>query len=85
MGVVPRNFMVATGVSIFIPPVATLPAMNVNVPLVRLNRVEFEVPFGSYTNSFSTIRALLERLNAVPSVNVMPTLPLAPVWTTSPL
>src|SRR5215472_15653998 len=31
------------------------------------------------------IIALLERLKVVPSVKVMPTLPLAPVWTTSPL
>ena len=39
-GVVPRMPMVATGVSTFMSPVfATLPATNVNVPLVRLNKV----------------------------------------------
>ena len=44
--------MVATGVSILISPVfAMLPATKVNVPLVRLSRVEFDFPFGSYTNS----------------------------------
>src|SRR5438046_9802951 len=46
-GVVPRMPMVATGVSIFISPVfATLPAMNVNVPLDRLKNVDFGLPFG---------------------------------------
>jgi hypothetical protein len=47
-GVVPRIPMVATGVSIFISPVfATLPAIKVKVPLVRLIRTEFDEPFGS--------------------------------------
>src|SRR4029434_3508028 len=67
-GVVPRTPMVATGVSIFISPVlAILPATNVNVPLVRLNNVELDFPFGSYTNSLKAMRALLDRLNEVPS------------------
>jgi hypothetical protein len=30
-------------------------ARKVNVPLDRLNSVEFDVPLGSYTNSFNTI------------------------------
>src|SRR5258708_22339020 len=52
-GVVPRIPMVATGVSIFMSPVfAILPATKVNVPLLRLNKVELDFPFGSYTNSF---------------------------------
>ena len=47
-GVVPRIPMVATGVSIFISPVfATLPAIKVKVPLVRLIRLEFDELFGS--------------------------------------
>src|SRR6266498_5346458 len=63
-GVVPRIPMVATGVSIFISPVfAILPATKVNVPLVRLNKVELDFPFGSYTNSVKAIRAVLDRLN----------------------
>jgi hypothetical protein len=47
-GAVPRIPIVPMGVSTFMLPVcATLPAMKVNVPLVRLSRVEFELPFGS--------------------------------------
>ena len=47
-GVVPRIPMVATGVSIFMSPVfATLPAIKVKVPLVRLIRLEFDELFGS--------------------------------------
>src|SRR5262249_53244991 len=47
-GVVPRMPMVATGVSTFMSPVfATLPAMNVKVPLVRLNRDELDFLLGS--------------------------------------
>ena len=77
--------IVATGVSIFMSPVfATLPATKVKVPLVRLNKVELDVLFGSYTNSFRTMRALLDRLNEVPSVKLMPTRPSAPVATASP-
>ena len=68
-GVVPRTPMVATGVSTFISPVfATLPATKVNVPLVKLNKVVLDVLFGSYTNSFKTMRALFDRLKEVPSV-----------------
>ena len=75
--------MVATGVSIFMSPVfAILPATKVNVPLVRLNKVELDVPFGSYTNSLKAMRALLDKLNEVPSVKLMPSLPSAPSWTT---
>ena len=85
-GVVPRIPIVATGVSTFISPVfATLPAIKVNVPFVRLMRVELFDPLGSYTNSFNTIRALLEILNVVPSTKIMPSLLSAPVETTSPL
>ena len=77
--------MVATGVSIFISPVfATLPATKVKVPLVRLIRLELDVLFGSYTNSFKTMRALFDRLKEVPSVKLIPTLPSAPVATASP-
>jgi hypothetical protein len=65
------------------PVLATLPAMNVNVPLERVNNVEFAFPFGLYTNSFNSMRALLERLNAVPSLKVIPTALSAPVETTS--
>src|SRR5436309_4712715 len=58
----PRIPMVATGVSTFMSPVfATFPAMKVNVPLAKLMNAELEVPFGSYTNSFSSMRALAER------------------------
>src|SRR5215475_9140273 len=47
-GVVPLMPMVATGVSTFMSPVfAILPATKVNVPLVRLSRVEFDLLFGS--------------------------------------
>src|SRR6266566_4252094 len=47
-GVVPRMPIVATGVSIFMSPVlAILPATNVNEPLVKLNSVELDFPFGS--------------------------------------
>ena len=47
-GMVPGKPTVATGVSIFMSPVfATLPATNVNVPLVRLKKVELDFPFGS--------------------------------------
>src|SRR5712691_6282127 len=61
-GVVPRTPIVATGVSIFMSPVfATLPATKVKVHLVRLNKVELDLPFGSYTNSLKAIRALLDR------------------------
>src|SRR5262249_7577908 len=67
-GVVPLMPIVATGVSIFISPVfATAPAINVNAPLTREKKLEFDVLFGLYTNSLSSIRALLETLNAVPS------------------
>ena len=84
-GVVPRIPIVATGVSTFMSPVfAMLPATKVNVPLVRLSKLEFDFPFGSYTNSFKAMRALLDRLNEVPSVKLIPTRPSAPVWTTSP-
>ena len=72
-GVVPRTPMVATGVSIFMSPVfAILPATKVNVPLDQLNNVELDFPFGSYTNSFNAMRALLDRLNEVPSVKLIP-------------
>src|SRR5262249_4702899 len=72
--------ILATGLSILKPPLfATLPAVKLKAPWSRLKRAEFEVPFESQTNSFSAIRALFERLNAVPSVKVMPTAPLAPV------
>src|SRR5262245_37166293 len=75
---VPR--ILATGVSILRPPLfATLPAVKLKAPWLRLKRAEFEVPFESQTNSFSAIWALFERLNAVPSVKVMPTAPSAPV------
>jgi len=61
--------MVATGVSTFISPVfATLPATKVKVPLVRLNKDPLDVLFGSYTNSFKTMRALFDRLKEEPSV-----------------
>src|SRR5262245_10472320 len=84
-GVVPRIPMVATGVSTFISPVLAMPpATKVNVPLERVNRVEFDFPFGSYTNSSRTMRALLDRLNELPSAKWMPHLPSAPVRTTSP-
>src|SRR6476661_3993050 len=47
-GVVPLMPMVATGVSTFMSPdFAILPATKVNVPLVRLSRVEFDLLFGS--------------------------------------
>ena len=63
-GVVPRIPIVATGVSIFMSPVfAILPATKVNVPLVRLTKLEFEFPFGSYTNLVKAMRALRNRLN----------------------
>ena len=52
------------------PVLAILPATKVNVPLVRLNKVELDFPFGSYTNSFKAMRALLDRLNEVPSRKV---------------
>src|SRR5262249_1346028 len=84
-GVVPRIPIVATGVSIFMSPVfAIFPATKVKVPLVRLNRVELDFPFGSYTNSFNTMRAELERVKAVPSVKETPSFPSGPVETTSP-
>src|SRR5262249_5907221 len=70
--------ILAKGVSILRPPAFTsLPAMKVKAPLLRLNRAEFEVP--SQTNSFSATRALFDRLNAVPSMKVIPTAPSAPV------
>src|SRR6516162_6343392 len=70
--------ILAKGVSILRPPVfATLPAMKAKTPLLKLNKAEFEVP--SQTNSFSAMRALFDRLNAVPSVKVIPTAPSAPV------
>src|SRR6476620_9309224 len=66
-GVVPRIPMVATGVSTFILPVfALLPATKVNVPLVRLNKVELDVAFGSYMNSLNAMRELFDKLNEVP-------------------
>src|SRR6478672_6585300 len=47
-GVVPLMPMVATGVSTFMSPLlAILPATKVNVPLVRLSRLEFDLLFGS--------------------------------------
>src|SRR5262249_399097 len=47
-GAVPRIPMVATGVLTFMLPVwATSPAINVNVPLVRLIRLALEWPWGS--------------------------------------
>jgi hypothetical protein len=77
--------ILATGVSILRPPVfATLPATKVKAPWRRLNRAEFEVPFGPQTNSVNTMRALFESLNVVPSAKVMPTAPSAPVSITSP-
>src|SRR5258708_30906207 len=33
----------------------------------QLNMVELDFPFGSYTNSFNAMRALLDRLNELPS------------------
>src|SRR5262249_54325216 len=70
--------ILAKGVSILRPPVfATLPAMKAKAPLLRLNKAEFEDP--SQTNSFSAMRALFDRLNAVPSAKVIPTAPSAPV------
>ena len=55
------------------PVAATLTVMKVKVPRATLNAVEFALPFGSYTNSSRTMRVLAARLNAVPSVNTMPT------------
>src|SRR5580658_4105295 len=47
-GAVPLIPIVPTGVSTFMSPVcATLPAMKVNVPLVKLIKLEFECPLGS--------------------------------------
>src|ERR1700730_8456515 len=79
-GAVPRIPIVATGVSTFISPVCAIsPAMKVNVPLTRFIRLEFELPFGSYTNSSTSILALREDLNDEPSANVIPSTPSAPV------
>src|SRR4029079_7658895 len=73
------------GVSTFMSPVfATCPAAKLIVPWIRLIRAEFVVPFGSYTISFSTIRALADRLKAVPSMKPIPRLDPERVWTTSP-
>ena len=84
-GAVPRIPIVPTGVSTFMSPVlAMAPAMKVNVPVVSLNSVEFEWPFGSYTKSSTSIRAFPETLNDVPSVNVMPRPPSEPVSIISP-
>jgi len=41
-----------------------------DVPCSKLNRVEFEFLFRSRANSFSTMRALVERLNPVPSAPI---------------
>ena len=47
-GAVPRMPIVPTGVSTFMLPLcATAPAMKVNVPLVKLIRLELEWPCGS--------------------------------------
>jgi len=54
------------------------------VPATRLINEELFEPFGSYTISFITILAFEDRPNTVPSMKVMPTVELAPDWTTSP-
>ena len=52
--------------------------------LGQIENVELDFPFGSYTNSVNAMRALLDRLNEVPSLKLIPIRPSAPVWTTSP-
>ena len=76
---------VANAVSIFISPVfAIAPARNVKVPLLSVKKLALDALFDAYTKSLSSMRALLERLNAVPSVKVMPALAFGPVCTMSP-
>ena len=80
-----RPRMLATGVSIVRQPdFATWPVLKPKLPRAISNRAECKVPLESQTKSFNTMRVLLDRLNAVPSMKRMPIWPSAAVSMTSP-
>jgi hypothetical protein len=82
---VPRMPIVAVGVSTrMLPVLATWAAMKLTVPCTRLITAEFEVLFGSYTNSLSTMRAFSFSVNALPSEKAIASVESVRVWTTSP-
>jgi len=61
---------------------AISPAIKANVPRLISNRADGSVP--SQPNSFTTARALSDKLNAVPSLKRIPSLPPAVVSRMSP-